>query len=105
MAACPADHPLWPVHLHLIAVRGCCSDRLDVCGNTLTLDMVRCQCSYLARSAAVLEWDAAELEAAIAALPVLDSSSPIRTWQLDDLHGVVDEEACSAASHRVAANF
>ena len=49
-------------------------------------------------SAAGLGWDTAELAAAIAALPVLDSDSPIRTWQLDDAHEDVDEDACSAAS-------
>ena len=56
-------------------------------------------------SAAGPEWDAAELAAAIAALPVLDSSSPIRTWQLDDLHDDIDGEACSAASDDDAADF
>ena len=56
-------------------------------------------------SAAGPEWDAAELAAAIAALPVLDSSSPIRTWQLDDLHDDIDGEACSAASDDNAADF
>ncbi len=49
-------------------------------------------------SAAGLEWDAAELAAAIAALPVLDSDSPIRTWQLDDAREDTDEDACSAES-------
>ncbi len=57
-----------------------------------------CNAHTVLLSAAGLEWNAAELTAAIAALPVLDTDSPIRTWQLDDVPEDTDDDAYSAAS-------
>ena len=44
------------------------------------------------------QWNTAELAADFAALPVLKSNSPIRTWQLGELYSEISEDGCSSAS-------